>query len=170
MDNTLAKDEARRATQHDSLKTQVESKVDSQITAHAQQGLAEDQGRIDAVAAELRRKLIDEVSEREHEVGQMRATARLSQVVDYVFWVIYALLGLRFTLAAIGARESTGFVRFVKGLTEPLYLPFKGIVASPSAEGFTLALPLLVAVGVYALLHLGIKGLLRLWAQRRTDI
>jgi len=171
MDKALVQDEARRATQHQALKNQVESRVDSQIAAHAQQGLPNDEPRIDAVAAQLRRKLIDEVSEREREVGNLRAGARLGQVIDYVFWVIYALLGLRFVLALIAARPGVGFVRFIHGITEPLYLPFKGIVASPSSEvGATLALPLLVAIGVYALLHMGIKGLLRLWVQRRTDI
>lgn len=171
MDSTLAQEEARRAAQHNALKNRLETKVDSRIAEHAQQGLGEEDPRIDAVASEMRRQLIDEVSEREREVGQMRATARLGQVVDYVFWVVYALLGLRFLLALMAANQSAGFVRFIKGITEPLYLPFKGIVASPSMEGgVTLAFPILLAIGVYALVHLGIKGLLRLWAQRRTEI
>lgn len=171
MDTTLAQDEARRAAQHHALKSRLETRVDSQIAAQAQDGLQNEQQRIDAVAADLQRRLIDEVSDREREVIQLRAIARAGQVVDYVFWVLYALLGLRFTLALIGAREGAGFVRFVKGVTEPLFLPFKGIVASPALEtGGTLALPLLLAIGIYALVHLAIKGLLRLWAQRRTEI
>ncbi|AXQ28649.1 hypothetical protein D0B54_08130 [Solimonas sp. K1W22B-7] len=171
MDTTLAQEEARRIAQHNALKNRLETRVDSQIAAQAQDTLANQQPRIDAVASDMQRKLIDEVSEREREVGQMRATARVGQVVDYVFWVTYSLLGLRFVLALMGAREGAGFVRFIKGITEPLYLPFKGIVGAPALEtGGTLALPLLIAVGVYALVHLAIKGLLRLWAQRRTEI
>lgn len=171
MDTTLAQDEARRAAQHNALKSRLETRVDSQIAAQAEGSLANEQQHIDAVASDMQRKLIDEVSEREREVNQMRATARVGQVVDYVFWVVYALLGLRFTLALIGARESAGFVQFVKGITEPLFLPFKGIVPSPELlNGGTLAFPLLLAIGIYVLVHLAIKGLLRLWAQRRTEI
>ncbi len=171
MDTTLAQEEARRVAQHNALKTRLETRVDSQIAAQAQDGLANEQPRIDAVAADMQRKLIDEVSEREREVNQMRATARVGQVVDYVFWVIYSLLGLRFVLVLIGAREGAGFVRFIKGITDPVFLPFKGIVGTPELEtGGALALPLLIAIGVYALVHLATKGLLRLWAQRRTEI
>lgn len=171
MDTTLAQEEARRVAQHNALKSRLETRVDSQIAAQAQDGLANEQQRIDAVASDMQRKLIDEVSEREREVNQLRATARVGQVVDYIFWVVYVMLGLRFALALIGARESAGFVQMVNGLTEPLFLPFKGIVPSPELlNGGTLAFPLLVAISIYALVHLAIKGLLRLWAQRRTEI
>ena len=56
-------------------------------------------------------------------------------------------------------------------MTDPLYAPFRGIVASPKAEGgYTLALPIVIAIIVYALLHLGINKLLRLIAHRKTEI
>lgn len=172
-DDRLLREEKRRAEQHGALKADVERTVDSQVAARAQQGLAEptEQERLDAVAGTIRRKAIDEVVETEREVRGLRAAARAAQVVDYAFFVIYALLGLRFVLGLMAARESAGFVRFVRAVTEPLYWPFKGIVAAPSADnGMVLALPLLVAIGVYALLHLAIKGALRLIAKRRTDL
>jgi hypothetical protein len=44
-------------------------------------------------------------------------------------------------------------------------------VASPTTEeGFTLALPVVIAIGVYLLLHVGVNGLLRLAAHRKTTI
>jgi len=44
-------------------------------------------------------------------------------------------------------------------------------VPSPSAEGgFTLALPIVIAIGAYLLLHAGIRWLLRVIAQRKTRI
>ncbi|MEJ7709623.1 MAG: YggT family protein [Pyrinomonadaceae bacterium] len=71
----------------------------------------------------------------------------------------------------MAARSSAGFVQFVRSVTDPLYAPFRGIVASPTAEGgYTLALPIIVAIIVYALLHAGINGLLRLLAHRKTEI
>ena len=55
-------------------------------------------------------------------------------------------------------------------MTDPLYAPFRGIVGSPSIEGgYTLALPIALAIIVYALLHAGINGLLRLVAHRKSE-
>ncbi len=97
--------------------------------------------------------------------------ASLSQVVDYIFYVIYALLAIRLLLALLAARSRAGFVQFIVTVTDPLYAPFRGIVASPTAEGgYTLALPIVIAIIVYALLHAGINGLLRLIAHRKTEI
>lgn len=171
MDTRLSQEETRRIRQHEELKTRVEAKVDSRIEAEAQQGLAAEHEKLDAVAGSLRRKLIDEVGESERELRRLRRAARLSQLVNYVFGLVYALLALRFLLALMAARERAPFVRFVRSLTEPLYLPFKGIVASPATDtGVVLALPLLIALGAYALLHLAVLGLLRLAAQRKTEI
>jgi uncharacterized protein YggT (Ycf19 family) len=78
---------------------------------------------------------------------------------------------VRLLLALLAARSSAGFVQFVRAVTDPLYAPFRGIVASPTAEGgYTLALPIVIAIIVYALLHAGINGLLRLIAHRKTEI
>ena len=100
-----------------------------------------------------------------------RSLARVSQIVDYIFYVIYALLGLRFILALMAARSGAGFVRFIVAVTDPFYEPFRGIVASPRTDGgHTLMLPLVIAIIVYVLLHLGINGLLRLIAHRKTAI
>ncbi len=97
--------------------------------------------------------------------------ARISQIVDYIFYVIYALLGMRFLLALLAARSSAGFVRFIVAVTNPFYRPFQGIVASPSTDsGHTLMLPLIIAIIVYLLLHLGINGLLRIIAHRKTAV
>jgi uncharacterized protein YggT (Ycf19 family) len=97
--------------------------------------------------------------------------ARISQIVDYIFYVLYALLALRFVLALLAARSSAGFVRFIVAVTDPFYLPFRGIVASPSTDsGHTLMMPLVIAIIVYLLLHLGINGLLRIFAHRKTAV
>ena len=74
-------------------------------------------------------------------------------------------------LALMAARESAGFVKFIYSITNPLYAPFRGIVPSPRTEdGFTLALPIVIAIIVYLLVHLGINGLLRIFAHRKTEI
>ena len=170
-DTKLAADEARREVQHESVKTQVESDVNAEIAARADQTTAVDAQKMEQVAGEFRGKAIDEVVETEREVDRARGMARVSQVVDYIFYLIYGLLAVRLLLSLLAARSSAGFVQFIRAVTDPLYAPFRGIVASPTAEGgYTLALPIVIAIIVYALLHAGINGLLRLIAHRKTAI
>jgi hypothetical protein len=169
-DNKLAAEEARRAGQHGSVKSQVEGEVQAEIAERAATKPTEG-AAIDHLADEFRAKAVDEVVETEREVERARGVARVSQVVDYIFFVLYALLGLRFLLALLAARSGAGFVRFIVAVTDPFYRPFRGIVASPSTDsGHTLMWPLVIAIVVYILLHLGINELLRIVAHRKTAI
>jgi uncharacterized protein YggT (Ycf19 family) len=100
-----------------------------------------------------------------------RSTARGSQFLDYVFYVVYALLFTRLILAMIAANSGNAFVKFIATLTNPFYAPFKGIVASPTAEGgFTLVVPIMIAIVAYAVLHGGINAALRMVGSRKTEI
>jgi len=171
MDDKLAADEARRSVQHDSVKAQVEGEVQSEIADQAQAPAPGESQRIQQVAGEFRSKAVNEVVATEHEVERGRGAARVSQVIDYIFFVIYALLGMRFLLALMAARSTAGFVQFIIAVTNPFYLPFKGIVASPSTDqGHTLMMPIVIAIIAYILLHLAINGLLRMLAHRKTQI
>ncbi len=171
-DNKLAADEARRSVQHESVKTQVEGDVNAEIAQQASQAPPPGEVRkIEQVAGQFRAKAVDEVVHTEREVERSRGAARVSQVVDYIFYVIYALLGMRFLLALLAARSTAGFVQFIVTVTNPFYAPFKGIVDSPRTEdGHTLLLPIVVAIIAYVLLHLAINGLLRMLAHRKTQI
>ena len=170
-DNKLANEEARRAGQHGAIKSQVEGEVQAEIAERAAQTPPPESERITQVAGEFRAKAVDEVVETEREVARARRVARVSQIIDYIFFVLYALLGLRFLLALMAARSGAGFVRFIVTVTDPFYRPFRGIVASPTADGgHTLLLPLVIAFIVYVLLHLGINGLLRIIAHRKTAV
>ncbi len=170
-DDKLAMDEARRAAQHGSVKAQVEGEVQAEIAEQAAESQPREEARVQQLAGEFRAKAVDEVVETEREVERARGVARVSQIVDYLFFVLYALLGLRFILALLAARSSAGFVRFIVAVTDPFYRPFRGIVASPTADGgHTLMMPLVIAIIVYILLHLAINGLLRIIAHRKTAI
>jgi ABC-type multidrug transport system fused ATPase/permease subunit len=171
-DDKLAVEEARRAAQHESVKSQVEGEVNAEISDRAAAKATRDESRrIDNVAGEFRSKAVDEVIDTEREVQRSRGLARVSQIVDYIFWVIYALLGLRFLLALMAARSTAGFVQFIVTVSNPFYAPFRGIVASPSTDaGHTLLLPIVVAIIAYAIAHLLINGLLRMFAHRKTEI
>ncbi len=170
-DDKLAADENRRAVQHAAMKSEVEGDVNAEIAARANRTTPTEARQMEQVAGEFRGKAINEVAETERAVERSRGIARISQVVDYIFYVVYALLALRLILALLAARRSAGFVQFIHSVTDPLYAPFRGIVGSPSIDGgFTLALPIIIAIVVYALLHAGINGLLRLFAHRKTEI
>ncbi len=171
-DDKLALEEARRAAQHESVKAQVDGEVNAEIGDRAvTKTTPEESRKIDHVAGEFRSKAVDEVIDTEREVHRSRELARVSQIFDYIFWVIYALLGMRFLLALMAARSSAGFVQFIVTVSNPFYVPFRGIVASPRTDGgHTLLLPIVVAIIAYALLHLGINGLLRMLAHRKTEI
>jgi uncharacterized protein YggT (Ycf19 family) len=170
-DDKLAADEARRAMQHGAIKAEVEGDVNAEIAARADRTTRPEAARMEEVAGEFRGKAIDEVVESEREVERGRGAARISQVVDFIFWVIYALLAIRFLLALLAARRTAGFVQFIYTISDPFYAPFRGIVAEPTADsGARFALSILLAIVVYAVLHLGINKLLRLIAHRKTEI
>ena len=171
-DDKLAMEEARRAAQHESVKSQVEGEVNSEISQRAATNATRDESRkIDHVAGEFRSKAVDEVVDTEREVQRSRGLARVSQIVDYIFYVIYALLAMRFLLALLAARSSAGFVQFIVAVSNPFYAPFRGIVASPSTDaGHTLLLPIVIAIIAYVILHFLINGLLRMLAHRKSEI
>jgi uncharacterized protein YggT (Ycf19 family) len=105
------------------------------------------------------------------EIAVTRTLARGSGVIDYMFCLIYSLLAIRLVLVLIGARPGNEFVRLVQTITNPFYGMFRGIVPSPTIDGgFTIAVPILIAIVAYALLHTAINGFLRMIAKRKTDI
>lgn len=170
-DNKLEIDEMQRAANYEAVKADVKDRVGSEIAYEARAVPPAEIAEIDSVADRMRTKAVDEFVQTEREVERGRVMARISQVVDYLFFLVYGLLTIRLLLALFAARESAGFVQFIKSITDPFYAPFRGIVASPSTpEGFTLALPIVVAIVVYMLLHLAINGLLRLFAHRKVEV
>ena len=170
VDDKLAQEEAMRVANYEAIKSGVKSEVGGEIAAEAQRPNANESERIDHIAGNMRQKAVNEVVETEREVERGRALARVSQIVDYVFFVVYGLLAVRLLLELFAAKESAGFVKFVKSATGLLYAPFQGIMPSPSKDGFTLALPIIVAIVVYMLIHFAINGLLRIFVHRKTTI
>lgn len=166
----LAADEARRVAHNLAMQTQVEKDVNAGIAQRAEHTTVAEAREMDRVAGDFRGKAIDEVVGKDREVRRARVLARISQIVDYVFFVVYALLGIRLVLGLIAARSGSGFVRAIKFVTDPVYAMFSGIVSSPTMGGYTLLLPIVIAIGFYVLLHLGVTRLLRLIAHRKTEI
>lgn len=171
VDDKLAREEAQRAANYEAIKSNVKAEVGDDIYAEAARPVPSQAARVEAVADGMRSTAVDEVVQTEREVKRARIVARISQVVDYAFFLVYGLLTIRLLLELFAARESAGFFQFIKSVTDPFYAPFRGLVPSPSTpEGFTLALPIVIAIVVYMLLHLAINGLLRIFAHRKTEV
>lgn len=150
---------------------QVGDDVEQEIADSATVPAPGEPARIERVAANIRGNAIGDVARGERDVTAARWVGRVSQVVDYLFLILYGLLGLRFVLALIAARSSAGFTQFVVAVTDPLYAPFRNIVSSTHlGDGYVVVLSLVVALVVYGLAHLGIHGLFRLVAHRQTTV
>ena len=166
-DNKLEQDEAQRTANYEAVK----SNAAGEVVAEAGRAHPDADLQIDDIATGMRQKAAHAIVQTDREIGRGRVMARVSQVVDYVFFLIYGLLTIRLLLELFAARENAGFFKFIKSATGFLYEPFRGLMPSPSTpEGFTLALPIIVAIVVYVLLHVAINGLLRMFAHRKTEI
>jgi uncharacterized protein YggT (Ycf19 family) len=170
-DRNVAADDARRVAQHEATASVVARDVNDDIAARADAPSAGETARIDRVATDMRTSAIDDAAGQNREMSRARGTARVSQVVDYVFYVVYGLLSIRLVLTLLAANTGNGFVQLINSVTDPFYALFRGIVASPSgAGGHTLAIPIIIAIGVYALLHFAINGALRMRVHRKTTV
>jgi uncharacterized membrane protein YdbT with pleckstrin-like domain len=170
-DNKLATEEARRTAGHEAVKSRVGGEVNAEVEAEADRAAPAERQQVGRVAHRLRSEAVQEVESTEREVRRGRKAARGSQVIDYVFYLIYALLGMRLALALMAARSEAGFAVFIRAVTDPLYAPFRGIVSSPPIEnGGTFVVPIVIAIAAYIILHVAINGALRMVATRKTEI
>ena len=162
-------DEARRIAQHERIKEQVERDVHSGIAREAEAPADTDRVRYESVAAGLKRKAADEVVETERDIDRARTASRVLQVVDYVFFLVYSLIGLEIVLDLLGARQSSGFKRFLDAVTMPLLAPFKGLLPNPSVGSVQLMLSYVAALAVYAILQQAIRRLVRMFTGRPAN-
>lgn len=166
----LPDDEARRIAQHEQIKGKLVQEVNARITQEAATSSPAEHAEVKSVAAGLKHKATAEVAETEGELSRARSVTRMSQVVDYVFYVIYGVIGLEIALDLFGARQASAFKRFLDGVTYPVLGPFRGLMHDPALGSVKLMFSYIVAVVVYVLLHLAINGVLRLFAQRKSSI
>ncbi len=97
--------------------------------------------------------------------ARVSVLARVAQVVDFLFGVLYTVFLVRLALEFFGARPGAGFVQFIRSVTDYFYAPFRGIFTTTSIEGGHIVWPLVVALLAYMLLHSLIRGLLGLIAR-----
>lgn len=168
--NSVLLDEARRQATHQEVKGAIDDGVKSQMKSDSEHLEPEEAAKLASAASELKHKSAQETVETGRELERGRMAARVSQLGDYLFYVIYGLISLQFMLRLLGARPANGFVRFIGGVTSPMLAPFERIVPALSRGANRVELSYLLALAVFILLHLAINGAFRLIAHRKVTI
>jgi uncharacterized protein YggT (Ycf19 family) len=169
-EDKLAADEARKLSQHEAVKRRVTENVHEEISRESDRTTPREQDDAEAVASSLKHKAVRELAHTEGEIARTRRLARVSQVVDYVFYLVYGIISLEIALEALGAREGAGFKQFVDTLAAPLLAPFEGLMPDPGTGQYRFMVSYVIALVVYVLIHLAVKGLLRLFVQKKTTV
>ena len=156
--------------QHEAIKGEVRDEVNSEIARHAHQLDSEDRAVAAAAGERLKQETMNEVVDTEVEIQRSRGVARVSQIIDYIFYLIYGIISLEIILDLLGARQGNTFREIVDTLAAPFLVPFVGLMNDPVMGSMKLRLSFIIALVAYLLLHLAITGLLRLVAQRKTTI
>ena len=164
----LQKDKDQRTEQHERVKGSVREEVHGEIEESAQQ--ASPSRSVDSVAGDLKTKAISDIYAAETDLARAKVMARISQVVNYIFYVLYGVIGLQIILDLLGARERNPFKQFLNTVTAPFLAPFKGLFADPSIGSMQLMVSYIIGLFVYFLIHLAVRGLLRLLAYKRATV
>lgn len=168
--NSVQLDEERRLAAHQEVKAAIDDDVYSRLRRESARSAPPEATELAGVARELKDKSVHEAVATDRALGRGRTAARISQVVDYVFYLIYGVIALQFLLRLLGARSGSGFVQFIAGVAGPLLAPFERIVGTPSAGAYQIQVSYLLALVVYSLLHLAINGGFRLIAHRKVTV
>ena len=76
--------------------------------------------------------------------------------------VIEVLLAFRIVLKLLGANIQSGFTSFIYGISNPLALPFAGILGITGVSEMVLEWSTLIAMAVYAVVAYGLVALFQL--------
>lgn len=91
---------------------------------------------------------------------QHAISAKVQQLLIYLYTFIAVILMFRFVFSLVGAREETPFVSFVYQLSIPFMIPFFNMFGRPLAVAqFRLEFEVLVALLVYAIVFFGVAKL-----------
>jgi uncharacterized protein YggT (Ycf19 family) len=169
-ESLLANDESNRQARYEAIKGKVQQEVNAEIANHADHFEEQEHAQAAAVGGQLKRKALNEIASAEAELERSRGVARVSQVIDYLFYLVYGLISLQIVLDLLGARRGNGFRNFIDTICSPLLAPFNSLMPSVGSGNFQLRLSYVFALIVYLLLHMAINGLFRLMAHRKTQI
>lgn len=160
--NRIINNDIEQMTEQVNIKDMVRNGINAEITRNAGYLKASDIIEVQNLADKLKDKAIKEITEGESKIIWFKTLSRISQVVDYIFYIFYGIIGLEIMLELFGARDANKFKQFLDTISAPLVAPFNGLMPNISLGSFQLMLSYIVAIIVYWLLHLAIKGLFKL--------
>jgi len=100
-----------------------------------------------------------------------RILSRIRSAVNYLFCLLYGLIGLEIVLDLAGARDSSGFKQFLNTITQPFLGPFAGLFTDPLfRDRYRLRVSYMVGMLIYSLLHLAVYGLVHLFDKNRKVV
>lgn len=169
-DHQLMMDESHRLAQYEALKGEMRDSVQTKIAREVNQITDSEQARITAAGQQIRQQAITETLRSESELNRSRFTARVSQIVDFIFYLIYGIIALEIILNLAGANPRNAFRQLIESLSTPVLWPFENLLADPEAGRFQFRLSYVIGLLVYVLLHVTITKVLRLMAERKTSI
>ncbi len=98
-----------------------------------------------------------------HKVFQKKKTIfRAYQMIWFVLAIIEVLLAFRMLLKSIGASPSSGFAILIYALSNPLAIPFSGLVNISASGTSTFDWSIIIAAIVYALLAYAIVHIIHM--------
>jgi uncharacterized protein YggT (Ycf19 family) len=167
----VGRDQDRQSSVRDDIRGEVDRKVGEAIARETDHTEPEERAEVESVARELKARSVDGLRRSERELGTGRRLKRIYQFVAWVFYVVYGLIGLMFGLALLGARAGSGFMKFMQLVTTPILAPFRNVMPDPAMGSFQLMLSYVLALVVYSLVHLALKGVFRILVHRDgTDL
>lgn len=98
------------------------------------------------IQVEQRKKVVENIGAERRQIAN-----QLVRIIWLLFGVLEATIGLRVFLKLIAANPSNPFAQFVYGFTDLFLWPFAGLTTSPSVGGFTLEIPAVIAMIVFAI-------------------
>jgi uncharacterized protein YggT (Ycf19 family) len=147
-DPRVAIDEMQRVARHEELKEEVGREVKADVKRAAQRSGTLNSEETTKLGSRMQHEVIDELSHTHTEIQRARVVARISQVVDFVFFLIYGIISLEILLDLIGARETNPFREFVHAMAFPFLAPFVSLVPDPSSGRFQFRISFIVALVV----------------------
>ena len=165
----VVREEDRQASVRDEIRGKVDRKVGEAISRETDHTAPEEHAEVESVAREMKAKAVHEVRRSERELGTGRRLKRVYQFVAYVFYVVYGLIGLMIGLQLLGARDGSDFMKFMQLVTLPILAPFRNVMPDPSVGSSQLMLSYVLALVVYSLVHLALKGIFRILIHRDSS-
>ncbi|MBN8725831.1 MAG: YggT family protein [Acidobacteria bacterium] len=168
--NRIINNDIEQMTEQVNIKDIVRNGINAEVSRNASYLKASDIIEVQNLADKLKDKAIKEITESESKIIWFKTLSRISQVVDYIFYIFYGIIGLEIMLELFGARDANKFKQFLDTISAPLVAPFNGLMPNISLGAFQLMLSYIVAIIVYWLFHLAIKGLFKLLLHKKAVV